>query len=134
MFISKSTTNLESINRSNWLLMTMSTDIPVQPYVVTGESVSEGPITYTPQVLDQVTTYVVTDSTGEIVATEGVTVANESSAAEDPDNLQFELTTVDDSGMPITFQVWEGVDVTIFVMSFKVSYIGLILVTCHLKT
>ena len=79
---------------------------------MTGEVIAEGPITYTPQALDQVTTYVVTDSTGEIVATEGgiTTVTNEAPPEpEDPNNLQFELTTVDDSGMPITFQVVKGV-------------------------
>lgn len=90
----------------------MSTELNLclfQSISVTGEVLGEGPITYTPQALDQVTTYVVTDSTGEIVATEGgVTVTNDV-PEEDPNNLQFELTTVDDSGMPITFQVVKGV-------------------------
>ena len=76
---------------------------------MTGEVIAEGPITYTPQALDQVTTYVVTDSTGEIVATEGGITVTSEAPAEDPNNLQFELTTVDDSGMPLTFQVVKGV-------------------------
>ena len=90
-----------------------------QASISTGEVIAEGPITYTPQALDQVTTYVVTDSTGEIVATEGgfSIVTNEETASEepmeqpkeDPNNLQFELTTVDDSGMPLTFQVVKDV-------------------------
>ena len=89
-----------------------------QASISTGEVIAEGPITYTPQALDQVTTYVVTDSTGEIVATEGgiSIVTNEEASEEpmeqpkeDPNNLQFELTTVDDSGMPLTFQVVKDV-------------------------
>ena len=86
--------------------------VPIQASVITGEVIAEGPITYTPQALDQVTTYVVTDSAGEIVATEGgvTTVTNDANEVpedqnQDPNNLQFELTTVDDSGMPLTFQV-----------------------------
>jgi hypothetical protein len=58
-----------------------------------GTMVSTGP--------EQISTYVVTDATGNIVATEGVTMMD----TEDPDQMQFELTTVDDSGNPITFQV-----------------------------
>ena len=88
-----------------------------QASISTGEVIAEGPITYTPQALDQVTTYVVTDSTGEIVATEGgiSIVTNDvfeepvEQPKEDPNNLQFELTTVDDSGMPLTFQVVKDV-------------------------
>ncbi len=50
---------------------------------------------------EQISTYILTDASGDIVATEGVTLTETS----DPNQMQFELTTVDDAGNPITFQV-----------------------------